>query len=616
MTGEPHLAEDVDALVDRFVAPGMHLHLAATMSRPNALLNAVCRVFEGRGGLTVSTTAVHSNAHALALSGAVRHVVTCFLGDTYPVPRPNRLYADLARGRPFTVEAWSLLSYLQRLTAAATGLPYAVTTSLVGSDLAAGLEGRELFVVPDPGRDEGSVALVRPLRPDLTLVHGVCADRRGNVVLCAPLGEGPWAAYAARRGVLASVERVVPDEVVDAVADRVVVPARAVVGLCEARLGAHPQSLRTAGLGRVPGHPDGIRGYLDDYAFLEEIVRSCAEGRGQEWYSTWIREPAGHEGYLRALGADRIGSLLIGPEGPCAPPRTVPVGNGGPRVPPTGHDAGHDGTQVPPTGLDGPRVAGTGQGGHDGRDGPPRHSGSERLIVLGARAVADLVRSGGYDTVLAGIGTSHLAAWLAAGFLREEGLRVSVAAELGFWGTDPVPGDVYLFSQRHAARTRQLCGIQEVLGADVAGNPRCLGVLSAAEIDGSGNINTTRLPDGRWVTGSGGANDIASSCDCVVVVPASRRRCVREVAFVTSPGRRVLEVVSPFGRFRREAPGGRFSLATWYPPPEDGAATPRGTVLRRTAWEPGTGPDPVAEDGVTAVELERLRGLDPEGHYR
>jgi acyl CoA:acetate/3-ketoacid CoA transferase alpha subunit/acyl CoA:acetate/3-ketoacid CoA transferase beta subunit len=602
--GLPFLAEDVDSLVLRFVRPGMHLHFAATMSRPNALLNAVCRVFEGTGRLTASTTAVHSNAHAMALSGAVSHVVTCFLGDTCPTPRPNRLYTDVARGKPFTVETWSLLSYLQRLTAGATGLPYAVTASLVDSDLAENLSGRDLFVVPDPVAPERSVALLRPMRPDLTLVHGVCADRRGNVVLCAPLGEGPWAAYAAEEGVLASVERIVPDEVVDAVPDRVVVPARSVRGLCEARWGAHPQSLRTAGLADVPG-------YLDDYAFLEEIVRFCAEGRGQEWYSTWVREPEGHEGYLRALGSPRIEALLIGPTASRGRPSAASSG----QAPPAGSE-GTGAASAAPTAPDARRGGMTETSPTGTRTGSGCHTSQERLIVLAARAVADLVRSGGHDTLLAGIGVSHMAAWLAAEVLHDEGGRVHVAAELGFLGMTPSAGDVYLFSQRHAAGTEQLCGIQEVLGAHVGGNPRCLGVLAAAEVDRRGNVNTTILPDGRWVTGSGGANDIASSCDCVVVVPASRRRCVRRVAHVTSPGRRVLEIVSPFGRFRRRAPHEEFGLATWYPPDGEESVGPRRTVLARTLWDPDIGPDPIDEEEITAVELEKLRGLDPEGHYR
>jgi acyl CoA:acetate/3-ketoacid CoA transferase alpha subunit len=565
----PYLADDVDDLVRRFVRPDMHLHFAATLSRPNALIYAVARVLRGQGGLTASTTAVHSSAHALALSGAVRHMEACFFGDTYPSPRPNRIYRDLVAGRPFTVQPWSLLSYTQRLVAGATGAPYAVTASLAGSDLARGKES-DLWFVPDPAAPGEHVALVRPMRPDLTLVHGVCADRRGNVVLCAPLGEGPWAAYAATGGVLASVERIVPDEVVDAQPDRVVIPGQRVIGLAEAELGAHPQSLRTEGVG-------GVTGYRDDYDFMTDIVRSCADmDTADEWFRNWVTEPGGHGGYLEALGRERIEALALS-----RPGRAGAV------------------DQAAETLVQGPATE------------------QERLLVLAARAITAQVEVGGYDTLLAGIGSSHMAAWLAAAVLRERGRPVRVAAELGFYGMDPEPGDVFLFSQAHAARSEQLSSILEILGAQVAGNPRCLGILAAAEVDEEGNLNTSVLPDGRWVTGSGGANDIASTADCLVVAPASSRRYVPRVSYVTSPGGRVREVVSQFGRFHRSGPGEPFRLRSWLPSQEpDSAGDPDALIARHTAWAVKPADDAAPEPDISSAELALLRRLDPEGHYR
>ncbi|MEQ4607042.1 CoA-transferase [Streptomyces cavourensis] len=301
----PHLATGPDELVRRFVREGDHVHAAATMSRPNALLNAVCRAFAGSRSLTVSTTAVHSSAHALALSGAVRKVITGFVGDTFPSPRPNRLYRELADGKPFEIEMWSLLSYTQRLMAAALGQPFATTGSMLAeTDLRHGKEG-SLHLVAHPEDPERSVTLLAPLRPRFTLFHGVCADRRGNVVAVPPLGEGAWAAYAATEGVLASVEAIVDDEVIAAMPDRVVIPAARVLGLCEAPLGAHPQSLRS-------GQLAGIDGYLDDYAFLTDIVSACKDPQtAAAWYEEWVGGVASHAEYLERLGERRRASLVF-----------------------------------------------------------------------------------------------------------------------------------------------------------------------------------------------------------------------------------------------------------------------------------------------------------------
>ncbi|MEI7030360.1 CoA-transferase [Streptomyces pratensis] len=583
----PHLAAGPDDLVRRFVREGDHVHAAATMSRPNALMNAVCRAFAGTRSLTVSTTAVHSSAHALALSGAVRKVITGFVGDTYPSPRPNRLYRDLARGNPFEIEMWSLLSYTQRLMAGALGQPFATTGSMLAeTDLAHGKEG-SLHRVPHPEDPERGVTLLSPLRPRFTLFHGVCADRRGNVVACPPLGEGAWAAYAATEGVLASVEAIVDDEVIAAMPDRVVIPAGRVLGLCEAPLGAHPQSLRTAGLA-------GVGGYLDDYAFLTDIVAACKDpGAAADWYDTWVGGVESHTDYLERLGEERRASLAF------PAPRSAA-------------------REAPGAAADG--------------SGPPTEQ--EQLVVLGARAIADLVRERGYDTLLAGIGTSHMAAWLAARLLADDGVHVQVAAELGLQSMDPEPGDVFLFSQRHAERSQMLAGVAETLGGAVAANPRCLGVLSAAEIDPAANINTTMLPDGRWITGSGGANDIASSTDCVVVALASARRYVPKLTHLTSPGLRVRDVVSQFGRFSRPGPGAGFELTSWLPPVPGRGRTaqdlpdgPRAALRELTGWSappsgaasaPAAGVSPflTEEKPVTTEELALLRTMDPEGFYR
>ncbi|MDI5963314.1 CoA-transferase [Streptomyces sp. SL13] len=606
----PLIAADVDDLVRRLIGPGDHVHLAGTPSRPNALTYALCRVLGAEGHLTVSTTAVHSSAHALALSGVADKVIAGFAGDTYPSPRPNPLYAGLTRGEPFTFEAWSLLSYLQRLMAGAQGAPYAVTGSLDGTDLAEGKPG-VLHRMPDPADPERRITLLAPLRPDVTLVHAVAADEDGNIAMVPPLGEGAWAAYAAKRGVIASVERIVGREELRAIADRVVIPGQRVLGLCEAPLGAHPQSLRTGGLAGIPG-------YLDDYAFLEEIVESChGPERGTDWYRDWVAGPGSHAGYLERLGRARTAALAE----PLAAPRedwaaetellqeitraeqhTVararPAG-----TPPAARTAGVR-TPGPPPPATAPATA------------------QERLIVLGARAVADQVRLHGYDTLLAGIGTSHMAAWLAAERLRSGGHEVKVVAELGAYGFTPQPGDVYLFSLLHAARSEMLAGIPEILGGMVAANPRALGVLAAAEIDRTGTINTSVGADGRWLTGSGGANDIASSTDCVVIAPSSRRRYVETVGYRTSPGDRVREVVSDFGRFRRATGDEPFRLATWLAPDEKPAGDRTRTeelaaaaVAARTRWASDVA-GVVDEKPVADEELAVLRALDPAGRYR
>ena len=78
-----------DELVARWIEPEDHVHLASTMSRPNALIRVLARTLAGRASLTVSANAIHAMGHCLTMAGVVGRARTAFVGDTIPSPRPN-----------------------------------------------------------------------------------------------------------------------------------------------------------------------------------------------------------------------------------------------------------------------------------------------------------------------------------------------------------------------------------------------------------------------------------------------------------------------------------------------------------------------------------------------
>ena len=162
------------------------------------------------------------------------------------------------------------------------------------------------------------------------------------------------------------------------------------------------------------------------------------------------------------------------------------------------------------------------------------------------------------DAVLAGAGVANLAAWVAVARARAAGDPVQLTAELGLWGYTPTPADPYIFNHRVFPRTTLLADASTVLGMVVGGpGTTTVGCLGAAEVDQDGNLNSTRLGDGRVLVGSGGANDVVSRATaCVVVTLGRPRRLPGRVAYITAPGLA--------GHQRGHRPGG--------------APTPRGTV--------------------------------------
>ena len=106
-----------------------------------------------------------------------------------------------------------------------------------------------------------------------------------------------------------------------------------------------------------------------------------------------------------------------------------------------------------------------------------------------------------------------------------------------------------------------------VIGQLVAGRfNRCLGVLGAGQVDRAGSLNSTLIPGARYLTGSGGANDVASAAAEVLVAAwQDRRRFVDKVAYVTAPGRAVRTVVSQLAVFEKSDAHGELEVTAYLP---------------------------------------------------
>ncbi len=195
--------------------------------------------------------------------GLVKKVVTAYSGNSFPTYTPNPIFRQAYESGAVEVEHWSILTLSQRLEAAARGLPAAVTGSLVGSSMA---ENDAFTVIDSPF---GPLGLLQPLAPDVALVHAAAADPAGNLVFSEPLLDGVWGAWAARRGVVATVERIVDD--LEGLGHRVRVPGHRVLAVVEAPYGAHPGGCY------APGLP--VRSYGEDIAHWSAAADAAAKRR-------------------------------------------------------------------------------------------------------------------------------------------------------------------------------------------------------------------------------------------------------------------------------------------------------------------------------------------------
>jgi glutaconate CoA-transferase subunit B len=162
------------------------------------------------------------------------------------------------------------------------------------------------------------------------------------------------------------------------------------------------------------------------------------------------------------------------------------------------------------------------------------HAGpADLMTVAGSR----LLRDG--SVVFAGVGSPLEATVLAK---RMHAPALTIVLEGGSIGPRMVPGKLPISTNEMRAShgSSMLVGITDIFLYAQRG---CFdyGFVGAAQVDRFGNINTSYIgdPDRPKVRlpGSGGANDIVSSCrEIMIMTRHERRRFVERVDFVTSPG--------------------------------------------------------------------------------
>jgi len=492
--------------VGRHVRAGDALHVMTGSTRWTAAARETVRQWWDRDPrFTLVMLSLSSLGTLFFRGGLVAKVITGYSGDTFPNFTPNPVFQRAYESGAVAVEHWSFLAFTQRLEAAARGVPAIVTRSIAGSSMA---NNDAYATVPSPfAGDEidPEIGLLAPLAPDVALLHAPLADAAGNVAVDPPLLEGVWGALAARRGAIVTVERIVDD--IRPWSHLVRLPAHKVLAVCEAPFGAHPGGLYARDL--------PVDGYGEDYDFWMAARAALRDdGTAPAWIDEWVHGCPTHADYVARLGDERRARLRA---------RAAP-------------DSWRADAEAHPPDFDAPANA------------------WECAAVWGARAMASRIAALGAHAVLAGAGVANLSAWLAVAQARAAGSGVVLTAELGLWGYEPTAADPFVFNHRSFPSATMAGQSTDVLGMLVGGpGTVTLALLGAAQIDRRGNINSTTLqPDGPFLVGSGGGNDVASTCaEALVVATMTRRRMVDALPYVTSPGRAVQAVATDLGMLEK-----------------------------------------------------------------
>jgi glutaconate CoA-transferase subunit A len=214
-------------------------------------------------------------------AGCVRRVVAAWVGNVSAGLGHNyRRAMEQGVPRPLEHEEHSNFSVGLGLLAAAMGLPYLPTRTLLGSDLAHGN--------PRVSPAEDGLLRIAPIEPDVAILQVQRADADGHAHCWGNLGLSREAGLAARRAILVA-EEVVPSEIVLSDPNRVLLPPHRVVAVVEEPGAAHPSP--------VQGY------YARDHAFYTEYHAATRDSGGfGGWLKEWVLEVPDRATYLERLG--------------------------------------------------------------------------------------------------------------------------------------------------------------------------------------------------------------------------------------------------------------------------------------------------------------------------
>jgi glutaconate CoA-transferase subunit A len=231
-------------------------------------------------------------------AGCVRRVTAAWVGNVSAGLGHNyRRAVEQGIPRPIELEEHSNFSVGLGLLAAAMGVPYVPTRTLLGSELR--------LHNPRLQRASDDLLHVGAIQPDVAILHVQRADAEGHAHVWGNLGLSKEAGLAARR-VLLVAEEIAPPDVLLSDPNRILLPPH-----------------RVSAVAHVPGgaYPSPVQGYYGrDHAAFGEYHAESREREGfLRWLQTSVLDLPDHAAFLRRLG-ERFERLK-----PAAPRLAAPV---------------------------------------------------------------------------------------------------------------------------------------------------------------------------------------------------------------------------------------------------------------------------------------------------
>jgi 3-oxoacid CoA-transferase subunit A/glutaconate CoA-transferase subunit A len=263
-----------------FIASGGFGHVRVSMIAIYEIIR------QRRRGLTLAgKTAVHDGDILIAAGCVDRVEVAYTFGHELRglSPASRRMVEE---GRCQVVAETSNAGFQWRFLAAAMGLPFIPTRSLLGTDTLAHSSAK---VVTDPWSGK-PICLLPACYPDVAIIHVTRCDMYGNAQIDGTAMEDFELARAARRLIL-TAEEIIPIEQVREQPWRTIIPYHLVDAVVEAPYGAHPCQMP-------------LRYYFDEAHIRGWMERSKTAAGAEAYFQEFVFDASDFPAYLERIGGE------------------------------------------------------------------------------------------------------------------------------------------------------------------------------------------------------------------------------------------------------------------------------------------------------------------------
>jgi glutaconate CoA-transferase, subunit A len=225
-------------------------------------------------------------------AGCVKKIIASWVGNVAAGLGHNyRRAAESGIPNPIEIEEHSNFTIGLALLAAASGVPFLPTRTVMGSDFANGAPFQRVHC---PFTGEELVA-VRALKPDVAILHVQRADKEGNTQVWGNIGVMREAAFAAKT-VIITCEEIVDHEMILRDPNRNVIPEFVVSSVVHEPFGAYPSP--TQGYAR-----------RDDDFYFEYHKETRSRESFERWVDKYVHNVKDHRSFLNLLGQARVEGL-------------------------------------------------------------------------------------------------------------------------------------------------------------------------------------------------------------------------------------------------------------------------------------------------------------------